>query len=445
VPTRSSYSYRQILKIAYPIFITLLAQNLIQVTDTAFLGHVGAVELGASAIAGIFYIVIFTLAFGFSTGAQILIGRRNGEQQYHKIGEICLHGTLFLILIALAMFLLVKFCARPALAVMLSSDAVLEASVTYLDWRILGIFFACINLSFRAFFVGTTNTKILSINALIMAGTNVVFDYALIFGHWGFPAMGIAGAGLASVIAEASSTVFYLCYTFVAVELKKYGFSVIRFKGWSVIQNILNVSLSLMFQYLISLATWFVFFLAIEKMGEQSLAAANIVRSIYMLFALPVFALSTTTSTLVSNTIGAGKSQEVLPLIWKIIKAALVISLIFSLLLLLFPHPLLSIYTADPDLIAICRSSLLVVSAALSIVAVGNIFFSSVSGTGNTRKALKIEIITVLFYLSYLYLLVQVLHASLPLCWTSEALYFGVLFIFSYRYLQSGKWKNRQI
>ena len=82
---QTKYTYKQIWLIAYPILISLLMEQLIGMTDTAFLGRVGEVELGASAIAGVFYMVIFMVACGFSIGAQILIARRNGEQQYKEI------------------------------------------------------------------------------------------------------------------------------------------------------------------------------------------------------------------------------------------------------------------------------------------------------------------------------------------------------------------------
>ncbi|MDR2586604.1 MAG: MATE family efflux transporter [Prevotellaceae bacterium] len=439
------YSYRQIYNVAYPIFITLLVQNLIQVTDTAFLGRVGEVELGASAIAGIFYIVIFTLAFGFSNGSQIIIGRRNGEQNYKQIGEIVVVGTLFLLLIALCMFLFVRTFSRPALSAVLSSTAVLEASVTYLNHRVWGIFFACINVMFRAFYTGTTKTRILSINAGIMAGVNVVFDYALIFGHFGFPVMGIAGAAIASVIAEATSVLFFFSYTLLTIDLKKYGFTFIRPGARAVVKNILNVSLSLMLQYMISLGTWLIFFLFIEKMGERSLAASNVVRSIYILFAIPVFALSTTTNTLVSNTIGTGNINGVKPLIWKIVRAALCLALFFVPVILLFPDLTLSVYTSDPNLISAARPSMIVVALTLPVMAFGNLFFSSVSGTGNTRTALLIEMGVMCFYLTYVYLLVNVAKASLAICWTSEIVYAGGIFIFSYFYIKSGKWKDRRI
>ena len=89
---QTKYTYKEIWLIAYPILISLLMEQMIGMTDTAFLGRVGEIELGASAIAGIFYIVMFMVAFGFSIGAQILIARRNGEQQYKEIGNLFYQG-----------------------------------------------------------------------------------------------------------------------------------------------------------------------------------------------------------------------------------------------------------------------------------------------------------------------------------------------------------------
>ena len=96
-----------------------------------------------------------------------------------------------------------------------------------------------------------------------------------------------------------------------------------------------------MIQNFLSLSTWFLFFLAIEGIGETALAVSNIIRSFYMIFGIQIFALSSTSSSLVSNSIGAGKTDEVISLIWKIVRLTLIISLIFSLILFLFPEPLL--------------------------------------------------------------------------------------------------------
>ncbi len=442
---KSSYTYKQIWQVAYPIFLTLLVQNLIQVIGTAFLGHVGEVELGASAIAGIYYIVVFMLAFGFSTGSQILIGRRNGEKNFHQIGEIVVHGTGFLLCLALLMFFFTRTFSPTILSHLLSSENVLHAALEYLDIRIFGLFFACTNVMFRAFYVGTTRTKVLSMNALLMALVNIFFDYVLIFGNWGFPKMGIAGAALSSILSEMTSVIFFFIYTLSVIDLKKYGFNRIRFKNLRVIRTILNVSMSLMIQFFLSLGTWLFFFLAIEHMGETPLAISNIVRSLYMIISIPVFALATTSNTLVSNTLGAGQKDKVIPLIWQIVRLAMVISGVFMLFVFLFPETVLSIYTSNPDLVKASIPSLFVVMAVLPVISLGNVFFNSVSGTGNTRTALAIEITTLTIYVGYMWLVTSHLKASLAVCWTTELVYAGFIFLFSYWYMKKGNWQNRKI
>ena len=87
--TEKVYSGKDIMRIAYPILISLLMEQMIGMTDTAFLGRVGEVELGAAAIAGIYYLAVFMMGFGFGIGAQILIARRNGEKHQPKILHKC--------------------------------------------------------------------------------------------------------------------------------------------------------------------------------------------------------------------------------------------------------------------------------------------------------------------------------------------------------------------
>ena len=440
-----SCSYSQIWKIAYPILLTLLVQNLIQVTDTAFLGRVGEVELGASALAGIYYVVTFMLAFGFSAGAQILIGRRNGERNYHKIGGIVVSGIILLLFISLAIFGFTRYFSHDILSYILDSKNVLHSSLDYLNWRIFGMFFASFNVMFRAFFVGITKTKVLSINAIIMAITNTVLDYVLIFGKWGFPTLGIAGAAIASVISELLSVIFLIVYTVSAIDLKKYGFHLPDFQLFHVLKRTLNVSASVMLQYFLSLSTWLFFFLAIEKLGETALAATNLVRSLYMIFTAPVFALGATANTLVSNSIGANKHDEVIALVWKVVRMALVIAVVFMIIVALFPMLALSIYTSDLHLIDTAITSLYVLVAGMPLIVVGNIFFNSVSGTGNTRTALAIEVCTLIIYIVFVWICVWHFRSSLPVCWLSEYIYAGAIFLMSFFYLKRGNWRNRKI
>lgn len=82
-----NYTYKKIWLIAFPVMMSILIEQLINITDALFLGHVGDVELGASALAGIWFLAIYMLGFGFSLGLQVIIARRNGEQWYAETGK----------------------------------------------------------------------------------------------------------------------------------------------------------------------------------------------------------------------------------------------------------------------------------------------------------------------------------------------------------------------
>ncbi|MDR1810230.1 MAG: MATE family efflux transporter [Prevotella sp.] len=440
------YSSKDVIKVSFPIALGLLAQNVIQITDTVFLGRVGEVEFGASGLAGVYYIIFFMIGFGFSVGAQIMISRRNGEQNYREIGRILVQGILFLLLLASLLYLLSSCMANRLLSTLLHSPDVLKAAENYLNYRTFGFFFSFANVMFRAFYVGIARTNVLTLNTLVMAVVNIAADYLLIFGHGGFPEMGIAGAGIASVIAEVSSVLFFVIYTCRTIDLNKYGFKRMKF-NFNIIRRILSISVFTMVQYVVSMSTWFVFFLAIENHGERDLAVTNIVRSLYMLFFIPINALSTTANTLVGNTIGAGKAGQALPLIRKICLMSLCMILLVGVLIAAFPSFWISLIASDksPSLIAETVAPVLTLVGIMPVCSVGAVLFNAVSGTGNTSKAMTFEVVTMFFYCLGIWLIVIEAHAPVAICWTVELIYWGLLLLMSYFYLHKGNWQSKQI
>ena len=150
----TEFPHRKIWRITYPVLISLLMEHLIGMTDTAFMGHVGEVELGASAIAGIYYMVLYMLGFGFSVGAEILMGRRNGEGQYRSIGNIFFQGSAILMMIAAAVTLLSYTVSPVLLRNILSSPAIYGATMDYINLRIWGLFFSLHRLHVPCFLHG---------------------------------------------------------------------------------------------------------------------------------------------------------------------------------------------------------------------------------------------------------------------------------------------------
>ena len=439
------YTNKEIWHVTYPIFLGLLAQNVINVTDTAFLGRVGEVALGASAMGGLLYICVYTIAFGFSVGSQILIARRNGEGNYRAVGPVMWQGTAFSFGMAVCLLALMYFSAGPLIRLLITSDSIYEATYEFFVWRIWGFLFAFVNVMFRGLYIGITRTKVLTLNAVVMALENVVLDYGLVFGELGLPEMGVRGAALASVIAEASSLVFFLLYTYYKVDLKKYGLNRFGQFDMAMVMRILRISCFTMVQYFLAMAIWFVFFMALERLGQRQLAIANIVRSVYVVLLIPVQALSTSANTLVSNLIGAGGVAGVLTLLHKIARMSFLIMVVCVALCVAFPESILSVYTNEEALWHESVSALYVVCGAMLISSLANVYFNGISGTGNTQAALVLEVCVQVFYALYVVGVGMILQAPVDICFTTEVIYYILMLTFSLIYLKKAKWQNKKI
>ena len=321
------YGYKNIWKVAGPILLGMVIQQLIGVTDVVFLGRVGQAELGASAIAGLYYITIYMLGVGFGVGVQILIARLNGRGHYHRIAPV-FYQAMGLMLGFAAAAIVVSYLLTPwALPLLISSPRVLAAARDYLHFRVWGFVFAFAVIVFRAFYVGIVNTRILSWSAGIMLIVNVVGNYLLIFGNFGFPEMGIGGAALASVIAEAVSAAVFVVYTRYKVNVSRYGLD--AFYGYDphLVKKIFSVSVWTTIQLFVSFATWFFFFVAIEHIGELELAASNVLRSISTMLYMVVGALGAAASSLTANLVGQERVKQVGPTCGRIIRLGFVIEL----------------------------------------------------------------------------------------------------------------------
>ena len=439
------YTNKEIWRVTYPIFLGLLAQNVINVTDTAFLGRVGEVALGAAAMGGLLYICVYTIAFGFSVGSQILIARRNGEGNYRAVGPIMWQGTAFSFGMAVCLLILMYFSAAPLIRLLITSDSIYGATYEFFTWRIWGFLFAFVNVMFRGLYIGITRTKVLTMNAVVMALVNVILDYALVFGELGLPEMGVRGADLASVIAEASSLLFFLLYTYYKVDLKKYGLNRFGQFDLSMVLRILRISCFTMVQYFLAMAIWFVFFMALERLGQRQLAVANIVRSVYVVLLIPVQALSTTANTLVSNLIGAGGSSGVVTLLHKISRMSFLIMVVCVGLCVAFPGSILSVYTNEEALLVESVSALYVVCGAMLIASLANVYFNGISGTGNTQAALVLEVFVQVFYALYIIVVGMVIQAPVDVCFTTEVIYYVLMLGSSLIYLKKAKWQNKKI
>ena len=438
-------SYRKIWDVSWPLMIGLLAENLVGVIDTAFLGHVGELELAASAIASAFYLILFIVGLGFGTGTQILIARRNGEKNYGKIGGIFENSLYFIWIFSAAVIILSSLFSRQILGFMLNSEDILNAVMRYLNIRVFSLFFALGCVIIRSFFVGIQITKYIGMGAFIIAGTNFIFDYLLIFGKFGFPQMGLEGAAIACIFAEVAGFAYFVWIIVKKVNRSKYNLFRFEKPQLQVVSQIMSLSIFTMLQNLLSLSSWFLFFVIIEKTGEKNLAASNIIRSYYILAICPLWAYGSAVSTLVSNAIGAKQQHHVFRIIRRVAIFGLITSIIAFIPTLVSAKGILSLYTNNMELVDMGFKALYVVGISNILSSIAWIIFSAISATGNTIIALFIESLTLVCYLASVYLFALKFPTRLEIIWCSENVYQIVLGLLSILYLRTNHWVKKEI
>ncbi len=438
-------TYRDVLKIALPVMVGSIAMTILNITDTAFLGRVGETELGASAVGGVLYFAFAMIGVSIGTGAQIMIARRSGEKKEGNIGEIFDHSLLILLVLGIVLFSILKWGSPYILKLILDSPELVKSTSEFLEYRSYGLIFLMIATVFRSFYVGIAQTKIFGIYSFVMAAVNFLFCYVLIFGHFGFQSMGIMGAGIASTVAEFIALIYIFLYTLFKSTIKEYKLFQFSKINKSMMKTIMDLSLPLVVQNLLSMGSWFIFFVFIEKIGKHQLAISNIVRGAYMINMTPIWGFSVAANSMISNIIGQSKQEEVFALLKKIIRITILITLVMITLNLIFPLELLGLFTSDDKIIHDAVSSLRIVDLAMIFFSFAIVSISAVSGTGATRVALNIEVAAIAIYLVYNYIITFVLHSTIEMLWMSEVIYWLFTGVASYMYIKSMRWMRIRV
>ncbi|HRI20912.1 MAG TPA: MATE family efflux transporter, partial [Panacibacter sp.] len=275
--------------------------------------------------------------------------------------------------------------------------------------------------------------------------TNILLDYALIYGHFGLPKTGFNGAAIASIIAEVTGVLVI----FAVMKYKGISKKLLLFKNYMYdagnTRLILVQSSPIMLQFVISVVSWEFFYILIEHHGARDLAVSNVMRNMFGLFGCVTWAFASATNAMVSNVIGQGLQHKVTELILKIMKLSLGFACIIFLLLNIAPELLLKVYGQGNDFVVAAVPVARVVSIALLIMSVATVWLNAVIGTGNTTMNLIIEVLAIVFYCIYVYTILEYLNLSITFGWMAEWIYWLTILIPSFFYMQSGRWKDKKI
>jgi multidrug resistance protein, MATE family len=431
-------SYKQIFKIAIPISFAILIPQLNFFINSIFLGHIGKAELGIAGITGVYYLMLSSIGYGLNNGLQSLISRKAGENKVDEIGKLFTQGVF--VALGLAVFsIIITYTVLPVILKLVLKDAyTINTSIQFLKIRVWGLPFLFVYQMRNALLVGTNQSKYLPYGTAAETVVNIVLDYALIFGALGLPKIGFNGAAYASIIAEFTG----MLVTFLIMHYKGIARNFQLFQTFAIekekLKIILKQSAPIMMQHALSISAWFAFYLLIGRMvnTEMNLAISNTMRNLFGLFGVFVWALGSTTNTMVSNVIGQGKSNEIYRVIAMLRNVSLGFTLISVLILNIFPTAIFSLFNNDPLFVTNAIPVIRVVSLAMVLMSVSVVYLNTVIASGKTTISFLIEVVAIFFYLMYIYLVVEYYKLSLPIAWMSEFLYWIVLFSLSYFYLR---------
>jgi multidrug resistance protein, MATE family len=437
--------YKQILMMALPISLAMLVPQINFITNNIFLGALGEQELASAGITGVYYLIFAVIGNGLNNGLQALIARRAGQNLPKEIGRLFFHGVWIALVIAFLGIAVTYLIAPTILRATIQNPLIAEQVIDFLLIRIWGLPFLYLYVMRNALLVGTNQTRFLVWGTLAEAGVNIFLDYSLIYGHFHFPELGFNGAAYASIIAEGTGLlVIYAVIHWKGIH-RSFSFFEQTKLDFSILKLILTMSAPLILQFAISIMSWEYFYILVEHHGPRALAISNTMRNIFGLFGIFCWAFASTANTMVSNLIGQGKQDEVIPLVTRIMKLSLGISLFIFLILNLVPEWFLAFYSQGDSFIEDAIPIVRIVSVALLMMSVGTIWLNAVTGTGNSRVNLLIEFITILIYCVYVFLVLERWNLSLAWGWGSEWVYWISMFSMSFWYMKSGRWKGKVI
>lgn len=438
-------SSKQILAISVPIALAILVPQFNFIINNIFLGALSKQALAIGGITGVYYLIFGVMGQGLNNGLQALISRRAGENRVDEIGILFSQGVLISIFLSILGISFTYFIAPSIFHAVLQDAERAKTVIDFLKIRIWGLPFLFIYQMRNALLVGTNQSKFLIIGTATEAFVNIFFDYSLIFGHYGFKAIGLNGAAYASIIAE----VMGLLVIYLVIHYQKIGARFDLFKKFEFklvyVKLIFVQSSPLMMQYMISIISWEFFYILIEHRGEQSLAVSNAMRNIFGFFGCFTWAFAATTTTMVSNIIGQNLQEKVLELIYKIMRWSVGFAFIVGIVINIFAAEFLSIYGQGEGFLMEGIPVLRIVSIALLLMSASTIWLSAVTGTGQSKVTLLIEFAAIIIYITYNYLVLEYYQLPITYGWCSEILYWLSLMIPSFFYIRTMRWKDKKI
>ena len=403
-----------LLSMSVPISIGMLSTFLFQIIDTYFVGQLGSDELTALSFSSTIYFLIVGLFIGLSVGVSIIIGTAKGANDSTKINQTTFMSLLLSIVTAVSFATLGIYFVDDIFMLMGANKTVLPLIKQYIIPLMYGIPLLTTGLMAGGILRATGNVRNPEIIMAIAGVINLVFDYILIFGRFGFPKLGIESAALATVYSWVF-VVIGMAYLLIKDKLLAVKLNDILLRFLSIIKEIIRLAIpTVITQTIAPLTAMYLTFL-FAKQSSEAVAAFGVTSRIQTLLMIGILGVSTAITPFIAQNIGAKKQSRVNESIVFGGKASIYLGIIVFFVLMVFIKPIATVFSKNTEVINYTSMYFYIVSGSYVFYGLFIITSSIFNGLQLPANSMKI-------------MLVKSLLFTVP--FTLIGAYFGVIGVF---------------
>lgn len=436
---------REVASLAGPLVLTQVFITAMGVVDSAIVGRLGAAELGAVGLGGMWVWTLTCFFVGTSTGVQTFVAQHHGAGRPEACGTWTWQGLASVVPLAALAGCGVFFFAGTMIEFIGPTESIAPLATDYMRSRAFGMAGITAASSLSGFFRGIGDTRTPLLATLVANVANLFLDFGLVYGWFGMPKMGVAGAGLATSISE---WIYFgvVAYVFLRPSIKARFNTKYRAPNLQEIKRLWHTGVPIGGQWTIEMLSFAVFTSLVARMGEAPMAASHAFIQLLSLSFMQAVGISIATTTLVGRYIGANRLEFVAKSLRSSMILGGILAALITALFILIPETLLGIFSSDPNVLRY-GAPLLIVGAfyqffdAIAIVSDG-----ALRGAGDTRWPFVVRcLISWFVFLPLAYLFAVPVGWGLTGAWIGGLLSILVLAGFlAYRF-QSGAWRTIRI
>jgi putative MATE family efflux protein len=336
--------------------------------------------------------------------------------------------------------LLAALISKPMFELLCSNHNVAVLADEYFMIRMSVCFLMVSNYAFRGYWNAVDQSKIYMNSLVLMNLLNIVLNYLLIFGNFGFPKMGVNGSAISTAIATTVGALFYL---YIAYKNSKSEGFLRRLPTLQELGIMAKISVTSSSETVLTMFNVAVMYWVAGQISAYALAGINILMNMLLVVYLPAIALGITLATLAGQALGRGDKEDAFEWGIDMMKLGFVICCILAVPYLFFPEIILRLFTQSEEVISVTLNATRIMGLTLGFEVIAFIFLDALKGLGYAAKPMMITAgLNWLLYLPSICVMVFVFKQGLFSIWFAQSVINFILGLWLYKIWLSRKWQR---